>query len=109
MAGLVSNRHLIQAIHRPASETLTPMTGVGTCDGTGKVTSPHPWLLTIGVPGYPIRTKRPDLGAGSYHAGRGRQPLPGGRGCWLAISPESGSSRSPWWPVASGAFDYPAS
>jgi hypothetical protein len=24
---------------------------------------------------------------------------------WLAISPESGSSRSPWWPVASGAVE----
>jgi len=24
----------------------------GTCDGSGKATSPHPWLLTIGVPGY---------------------------------------------------------
>src|ERR1035441_2568387 len=35
------------------------------CDGSGKVTSPHPWLLTIGVPGYPIRTKRPDLEAKS--------------------------------------------
>jgi hypothetical protein len=44
MAGPVSNRHLIQAIHRPVSETLTLMTGVG-------------------VPGYPIRTKRPDLEA----------------------------------------------
>jgi hypothetical protein len=29
MAGLVSDRHLIQAIHRPASEILTPVTGVG--------------------------------------------------------------------------------
>jgi hypothetical protein len=29
MAGLVSNRHLIQAINRPASETLTSMTRVG--------------------------------------------------------------------------------
>jgi hypothetical protein len=42
MAGLVSNRHLIQAIHRPASEALTPMTGAGTCDGSGQVMSSHP-------------------------------------------------------------------
>ena len=50
MAGLVSNRHLIQAIHRPASGTLTTMAGVGTCDGSGQVTSPHLWFLGIGVP-----------------------------------------------------------
>jgi len=31
MAGQVSNRHLIQVIHRPASETLTPVTKAVTC------------------------------------------------------------------------------
>jgi hypothetical protein len=41
MAGLVSNRHLIQAIHRPASQTVTPMTEVDTCDGSGQVMSPR--------------------------------------------------------------------
>src|ERR1700758_1843537 len=55
----VSNRHLIQAIHRPASETLTHMTGVGTCDGSGQVTSPHSWLLAIG----PTVAARPCLAA----------------------------------------------
>ena len=49
-----------------------------------------------------------ESGAGSLPAGRGRLPVPGGRGCWLAVSPESGSARSPWWPVASGASDQPA-
>ena len=40
----------IAASPDPASGA-PPMTGVGTRDGGGKVTSPHPWLLTIGVPG----------------------------------------------------------
>src|SRR5690348_6729936 len=31
--------------------------------------------------------------------------LPGGRGCWRAISPESGGGRLPRWPVASDALD----
>ena len=49
MTRLVSNRHLIQANHRPSSEALTPMTGVGTCDGSGQVTSPHPasWVVAL--------------------------------------------------------------
>src|SRR6185369_8209521 len=35
----------------------------------------------------------------------GRPSWPGGRGCWRAISPESGGGRLPRWPVASGALD----
>ena len=34
---------------------------------------------------------------------------PGGRGRWLAQSPEPGDRRSPWWPLASGAPDQPVS
>ncbi len=46
MAGLVSDRHLIQAIHRPDPETLTPMTGAGTCDDSGQAALPHLWRLS---------------------------------------------------------------
>ena len=68
-------------------------------------------LGLVTIPGGTMFTGvRPGLGrwAGSRQEGCGRLLVPGGRGCWLAISPESGSGRSPWWPVASGASDQPA-
>ena len=61
--------------------------------------------------GRPSKRSAPASSRAARRASAAWEPsaLPGGRGCWPAISPESGGSRSPRWPVASGALDYLAS
>ncbi len=56
--------------------------GIGRNDLQGRAAPAMPvWAMLRDD--FPVAT-RPNLGARFHHAGRGRQFLPGGRGCWLA-------------------------
>ena len=70
---------------------------------TSSIQTCWPFITAVALRRTPAPPSRP--GHRRERRSEGRATLPGGRGCWLAKSPESGSSRSPWWPVASGAFD----